>query len=321
MSARALHMRRPRQTGEGLDLRFSLCGMVAVDVTDSHVEVTCRLCRRALADVPAAPVDVEVYGVEAPAVQGVSALSPAGRRAIERSVRGEEAEGPRWRSLEAAFAHRARVVDDGAPVRSTSDPGRFGHRAQVSGGGAVRTPGGRDDVIELERAILRATPCPMTLALGIVADVETQRAALDLRLAGKRVRVQTVGRKASVVQRRALTLADVVEEMGGAWTVRQVGLMLRRIRAAMTEDLVARGLLAASELRRGGRVPKEATMRVPGYDLEGWKEIAGVLGVSVRTAQVYAEQRGLPVARTTTGMVRASSAAVRSWAASQALAS
>ena len=43
MTARALHMRRPRREGEGHDLRFSVCGMVAVDVTESHVEVTCRL--------------------------------------------------------------------------------------------------------------------------------------------------------------------------------------------------------------------------------------------------------------------------------------
>lgn len=320
---RALHMRRPRQPGEGLDLRFSLCGMVAVDVTDEAVSVTCRLCRRALADAAArsaVAAVVEVLGVEAPAVRGAHALTSAARRAVERSRRGEDqGEAPRWRTLEAAYAHWARVLDDGAPVRSSSDPGRFerGGQDPTSGGGAVRTPSGRDDVADLGMAETRAVSRPLSVGPHAVGS-ERQRAILRARYMGRPVHVQTTGLAARVTQRRPMLLDEIAAEMGADWTPHQVAIVVRRLSLAMREDLVARGVLDRAELRRGTRAAKESDeMRVPGYDLEGWKAIADAIGTSVRTAQEHAKLRGLPICTTTTGGVRASSATLRSWLTAQ----
>lgn len=51
-----------------------------------------------------------------------------------------------------------------------------------------------------------------------------------------------------------------------------------------------------------------------GWDLDGWKEIADALGVSVRTAQRWSrELDGMPV-DSLRGRVKASRAALRAWA-------
>lgn len=310
--SRALHMRRDRQAGEGLDLRVSLCGMLAVDMAGSVVEVTCRLCRRALAETPAQSDEPEALGEERQVERGSHALTSAGRRAIERSRRGEDVEGPRWRSLSAAYRQWARIVDDGASVRSSSDPGRFGHRSQPSSGGAVRSPSGRDDLVGLELAEQRATAAAFDV--GRVASPDVQRRMMALRFAGKPVRSPTAGRKASVVQRVPQTLEDIAELLGDGWTERQVSLVLRRVTRAMVEDLVSRGVLEAGELRRGGREKGGETMRIPGYDLDGWKEIVAVLGCSISAARSYARDEGLPVLPLPNGKVAARKAELEAWA-------
>lgn len=294
---RALHMRRDRQPGEGLDLRVSLCGMLAVNLAGSAVEVTCRLCRGRMAAVPA-PEHDERIGEERQVTPGATALSVTGRRAIERSQRGEEGEAPRWRSLDAAFAMRRRVLLDGAPIRSSSDPDRFGHRVQTSGGGAVRTPSGREDVIGLDVAVERATRGPVDVAPGVTFPVVTQRAILFLRFDER------------------LSMRQIADDLGGPWTAHHVSLMLRRLRATMVEDLVSRGVLEARELRRGGREKTEATMRIPGYDLEGWKEIAAHLGVHETTARTRLVSEGLPVV-TARGKVFATKAGLDAWTRAQ----
>src|SRR5689334_6029709 len=52
-------------------------------------------------------------------------------------------------------------------------------------------------------------------------------------------------------------------------------------------------------------------------DLTSWKEIASVLGVTVRTAQSYERERGLPIQRSTTGRVSAEREAIAAWQARQ----
>lgn len=314
MTARALHLRRERREGEGLDLRVSLCGMIAVDVTDSHVEVTCRVCQRRMRAMRRdEPVSDETYGVEVAVHRGRALLTTQDRRAIERSRRGEENERPRWGTLAAAWQQWARVVDDGAPVRSTSDPGRFG-QAMGAGGGTVRTPGGRDDIVDFERALVRAC---VPLSVGpIEVGADLVRAIVEARAAGNRVWSPTMGRKAGTWRRVPQTYEAIAESLGDGWTKRHVTLVVRHVTREMTEDLVARGVLEARELRRGGRT-EAAEMRIPGYDLESWKEIAAHMQTSVSTAQRAAASLGLPVRTSSTGRVYARRAEIDAWSSRQ----
>lgn len=295
---RALHMRRERRSGEGLDLRFSLCGFAAVSVTDSVVEVTCKLCRERLAAIPAPVVD-ERIGETRVVERGAHVLDAHAAGVIAKERRGELDDAPRWRTLGAAFRQWHAVVRDGASVRSSSDPDRFGHRAQTSGG-AVRTPGGRDDVLDFERGLERACAVPVR-DVGRVPTEREQRAAL-------------VGRYIE-----ELTFQQIADDLGDGWTRRQVALVLRGLSRAMIEDLAARGVLEAGELRRGARPAREEErMRIPGYDLEGWKEIAAHLGCSEDTAQRRARSAGLPVREVDVSRrVVANRAALDAWMAAQ----
>lgn len=314
MTARALHMRRERRDGEGLDLRFSLCGMAAVDVTDSHVEVTCRLCQRALVEAAQGHEEHDAsIGVEVPAVIGERRISASQRRVIERSIDGDDSEGTRarYRSWAALHEHRSRVIDDGSPVRSTSDPGRFGARAQSSGG-AVRMPSGRDDMIEVDIALERATSCVLRVGPHELTP-SAQRAIYLARCEGRPLVGRIAdGRKHLITTRAPLSAAQVAERLGGEWTQHHVGMVVRAVRRVAGPILVAKGILPERAIH------EETTMKVPGYDLEGWKEIADVIGCSERVAQRYASERSLPVTKLTNGRVIAKRSDVRSWVSRQA---
>jgi len=313
---RALHLRRPRQDGEGLDLRFSLCGMVAVDVTDEAVAVTCRLCRRSMLDAAARSAAVATAealdGLWRRPTRGASRLTAAQARAIERSVAGDDGEPTRarFRGWAALHEHRARVVDDGCPVRSTSDPGRFGARSHSSGG-AVRMPSGRDDVIEVDRALAAATAHPRII--GPHRLEQAAQLAIYLARSEGRPLVGRIaeGRKGLVTTRAPLSAEQVAERLGNGWTAHHVGMLVRGIRADAGPILARKGILPSRAAEEG------ETVRIPGYDLDGWKEIADALGCSVSSAQ-RARSRGLPVREVAgTGRVVASRSEVQSWLASQ----
>lgn len=318
MTTRALHMRRPRREGEGLDLRFSLCGMVAVDVTDSHVEVTCRLCQRALAEAVVVPVE-ETLGVEVPAVIGARRVDAIAHRIIARSVSGEDTEDrPRFYSERSLHDHWSRVSDDGSPVRSTSDPDKFGARAQSSGG-AVRMPSGRDDMIECERALLAATVAPISVGPHIV-DGERQRAIyLGVHWGRPHLVDMRPNGKVKIVTRAQIDAVHMVCEVlrsvtGDEWTPHQVAIVRRSVSDAFVPICVEKRLLPTSELRKRR---EDKPMKVPGYDLDGWKEIADALGCSVDTAREYNRSKGMPAKRLTNGRWVASRAEVRAWLSRQ----
>lgn len=63
--------------------------------------------------------------------RATSTLSERGRRAIERSLRGEAPEARYWPTADAAIRACLMARAEGASVRSTSDPGRA-HRVQSS---------------------------------------------------------------------------------------------------------------------------------------------------------------------------------------------
>lgn len=55
-------------------------------------------------------------------------------------------------------------------------------------------------------------------------------------------------------------------------------------------------------------------MRIDGYDLDGWKEIAEAVGCSVDTAQRYYARDALPVAKVgPSGRVIASRSEIEAW--------
>ena len=305
-------MRRERQAGEGLDLRVSLCGMLAVDVTEEAVAVTCRLCRDRLraAQEPAHEPPPSGEWLRPP--RGASRLTQAQRRAIARSVAGDDdaVTRSRFRGWAALHEHRARVVDDGCPVRSTSDPGRFGARSHTSGG-AIRMPSGRDDVIEVDRVLDVVTRSPRTVGPHTLA--QAAQLAIYLARAEGRPLVGRIapGRKGIVATRVPLSAAQVAERLGGDWTAHHVGLLVRGIRAVAEPMLIAKGILPARLASEAAE--QSETMRIDGYDLEGWKEIADALGVSEDTAQRY-RSTGLPVFEVTgSRRVIASRAAVTAW--------
>lgn len=319
MTARALHMRRPRREGEGLDLRFAVCGMMAVEVTDSTVEVTCRLCRRALAVAPTLPpVEPEVLGVELPAVRGAHELTPGQVAIVERSlaVGTDETPRSRFRSWGALYRQHARVIDDGSPVRSSSDPARFGARVQSSGG-AVRMPSGRDDMIEVDVALERATVGVLVVGPHRLTGMQ-QRAVYLARCEGRPLVGRIApDRKGLVTTRVPLSAAQVAERLGGDWTPHHVGLVVRAVRAKMAPILVSKGILPE---RASGPEERE-TMKIPGFDLYGWKEIAEFMGTDDATAR-RKRNEGLPV-RTidSSGRVIASRAEIAAWLRAQVRAS
>lgn len=329
---RALHMRRERQAGEGLDLRVSLCGMLAVDVTEEAVTVTCRLCRDRLRAAQEHAHEPPPSGEWLRPPRGASRLTQAQRRAIARSVAGDDdaVTRSRFRGWAALHEHRARVVDDGCPVRSTSDPGRFGARSHTSGG-AIRMPSGRDDVIEVDRVLDVVTRSPRTVGPHVLG--QAAQLAIYLARAEGRPLVGRIapGRKGIVATRVPLSAAQVAERLGSDWTAHHVGLLVRGIRAVAYPLLVAKGILPPPptvledavredremledrERAREERAAWEAQMKLDGYDLEGWKEIADALGVSEDTAQRY-RSTGLPVFEVTgSRRVIASRAAVVAW--------
>jgi hypothetical protein len=182
-----------------------------------------------------------------------------------------------------------------------------------AGGGTVRTPGGRDDIVDFERALVRAC-VPMTVGAEEVS-AELVRFIVEARMGGKRVWSRTEGRKAGTWRRVPQTYEAIAETLGDGWTKRHVTLVVRHVTREMTEDLVARGVLEARELRRGGRT-EAAEMRIPGYDLEGWKEIAAHMQTSERAARSYVS-RGLPVRTSSTGRVYAQRAEIDAWSTRQ----
>jgi hypothetical protein len=124
-------------------------------------------------------------------------------------------------------------------------------------------------------------------------------------------------RKGLVTVRVPLSAAQVAERLGGDWTAHHVGLVVRAVRAKMAPILVSKGILP----ERAAMPEERETMKIPGYDLDGWKEIADALGCSEATARRRREE-GLPV-RTidSSGRVIASRAEIAAWLRAQVRAS
>ena len=297
------HFLRDRQDGP---LRFGACGISGA-VTTAHSEVTCRACMRRM---PAPTVDAGI-GQERLVTGGARSIPTDARRIIEESRAGASVERrARFGSWASLHDLHAAVIDDGSPVRSSSDPSRFGARVSTSKRSARGV--GRDDIVAIDLALQRACSAGVYVAGVLVGHAE----ALAVYLArcegqpfGARIAEQRKGR---VTRRLGCSAEDVAKQWGGERTAHQVALLVREVRRRALPLLVRAGLMEGDS--------EEVAMNVPGFDLHGWKEIAHAVGVSEITAKRYA--RGpmdpLPVSRVVlagakSGPIAAKLAEISAW--------
>lgn len=289
MTAR-VHLLRDRQEGP---LRFGACG-ISGKVTTAHGEVTCRACMRRMAKhvvINVHPGNTEGLGQERLVTGGARSIPASAKRIIEESRAGSVERRARFGSWASLHDLHAAVVDDGSPVRSSSDPSRFGSRVSTSARPARGV--GRDDIVAIDLALQRACSAGVYVAGVLVGHAEVLAVYLA-RCEGQpfagRIAEQRKGR---VTRRLGCSAEDVAKQWGGGHTAHHVALLVREVRRRALPLLVRAGLMEGDS--------EEVAMNVPGFDLQGWKEIAHVIGVAEITAKrcAHSSPDPLPVSRVT----------------------
>lgn len=272
------------------------------------------------------------------ALGGAHTLTPAEERIVRRSIAGEgDDETARLPSLAGFIAAAAASGDWGVPVRSSSSPDRFGKGAMRGGGGGrPHDPNlGREQYALAERE-LRRIGDELPAAYGL--DGSEQMAVwctisgagrLELRnihaggrpdaiereerrASGRAMKPPGKRRVALVPERHRMTASAValwLREHDVFLTPHQVGLICRRINGVVAERFAGKGWTRPQAERR------EREMAASDY-VNGWKEIAVHLGVSVRRAQQL-EERGLPVRHGLSTAVCALKSELDAWSESQ----
>lgn len=236
------------------------------DAAVTHVEVTCRLClakmaRQAKAQHVATTIAAAVWSSkQAPLTRNDHAI-------LRRSIEGvPEATGPRWFSVSRALEHAGRVLLDGAPVRSSSDPDRYGVLPQRSIG-EVPTPAaiaGREDVIAVLLSIDRAADdCAAAVALGRLGvpldlDADDFRTILWWSTQGERVWTRThPERKGGHWRFATRSLGDIADVLRAKHrrdvTETQVGIARNAIASAFADRLRGMGELAEKREERASK--------------------------------------------------------------------
>lgn len=323
----------------------TLCGRPferAAIVTLERGAVTCKACARMLDRAAPPEAEPETFDAEPyPARRGPQ-LTQRELRIVERSKAGDDGwRDGAWGTVHGALEAWAQAVDAGAlQLGSTSDPARFERGAPR--GGCVRPQvtaamSALEHVADVERALARAFVAPRVFAArtvkrvdgsevsyaAVVLDVAAQRAILEHRVCGRRVRR---GRRGDAIVRVACPAEDLAEQVSRSLgldletvTAHQIGRVVREGLDRVEAQLHARGVVRALRRTRVERAEVEGEMRVPGYDLTGAKAIADRLGVSVDTVRRYArrEDDPLPIRRGLNGAVYAKSVDVDAWAERQ----
>lgn len=320
---RRLHMLADNLPGDGRDGgRRTACGardlgdvgLARYETTTAAGDVTCRACLRVIGQVEAEPRSA--WGVVRTLPSQLARLVGHGTAALlAASVAGEHDTGPRWRSWRHALRKAAEVRGEGSPVRSSSDPDRFGQRVQVGGVGVPRAIHGREQVASVLIAMDRAVVSPGWTWGDVTVGTAAQRLALWLCAAGVPSAERVEGRRSTVTRYREARRVDVAavvsEFLGAEVTGRQVGIVVRAV-----------GDRLRVELERMGEVAKRreevAMAQVPGTDLDGWDAISSYAGLGLRTAERMAQREHdpLPVSRAF-GRVGAVAAEVDAWLARQ----
>lgn len=320
MTRRAMHMLAPALPGDGREsAKRTACGqrdlgdvgLARYETTPNAGDVTCRACRHALRRVRAAEAIVAAIVAPATHANGQRPASRADLATLWRSIRGEpEDPGPRWRSVRGALEHEARVVLDGAPVRSSSDPDRYGVLPQRSVG-EVPVPqaiAGREDVIAVRQSIDTAgAACADACALGLI-PTGVALTALDFVLVlrwthqGEPVRQRIVeNRKGEIMRLVPRTLAHIAAELsrrhdGAEVTETQARIAAGAVTGAFADALRRRGELARARVRDTGESRRKTAMAAPeGWDLDGWKEISSIVGRSDDVCQRLAARAEDPL--------------------------
>lgn len=200
---------------------------------------------------------------------------------IARSTEGDDApRARRWSTTKAAIAHWCAHQDEGARLKSTSDPSRFD--AVPSSRRRLFT--GLEDVEDVGLAWRRAIALArdrvqLSTSPEIVEDAVTAAAV------GVRVTRRIVGRKGTVDERRPATEEELVAIAQRAG-IGHVGVLKAITRAAIRDcraELERKGLVpvmrepSATSATEDKRMASQAMIDA-GYDLEGVKEICAYLG-------------------------------------------
>lgn len=294
--AGTLHMERMRLTGEGLDVKPTLCGTSGATTNDPGL-VRCRRCRRAMdleaVSEPIAPVDPSADPlpfepgppVHVTELGGATSIASHFARIIERSLGGDdESDRPRWRTLEAAIAKTTAIKQGRSPMRSG-----FRIEQESRSEGAVRTEDGRDDVIEIDRAFAKSFTRPISITIGLHSlqlDAAVARFLLERVLRGE------------------VSASDVAAELvaAGVYANRElVARMIQDGKAAMRALLEAKGLIERKRAPIVDRDTKPENANGEGqdmagrWDLEGWKAIGEAIGRGEGAAKRYAEREHDPL--------------------------
>lgn len=314
-------------------------------VTLERELVTCKACLKLLAKRDAAepaPVIPEAFDPTpyhpAPAQQ----LTQRELRIIERSEHGDDAwRDGGWGTVLGALSDWSHAVDAGVlQLASSSDPARFGRGAVRGGSGSARVTAAMsaiEHVVDVERGLAQAYEREYVVAARTLTHedgTETrypefalaprmQRSLLEHRVCGRPIRRGLRGDAIVRVECPAEDLAiEATRALGlelGAVTAHHVGRVVRHGLDRVEAYLHARGVVHRMRPKRRQASEEGETMRVPGYDLNGWKAIAGHLEVSEDTARRYAgrDRDPLPIRRALNGQILAASTAVDAWAKRQ----
>ena len=255
-------------------------------------------------------------------------------RILQREARGESEHAP-FRGVLGALRALDEVRMDGAPVRSSSSPSRFEPEHRGSSGTAQGDAGQRaveriapvarqwsrclvdgwtlttyPAVVALSGPQARAVVVWATLGVpgsmlplqsplarfGEAARQKQPRARMAVR--GRPRDGQDVDRYSDPSPREVADYASA--QLGVEVPVGQVVALRREGILELYQRLEARGLIP-----RDGRLATMAAERSTPWDVQGWQEIAIVLGCSPRTAQSVAvrAERPAPTYKTYAGVV------------------
>lgn len=291
------------------------CGQSRVETTPTRTEVTCGACL-----LLAAP-EVETWpvGEERDVDRGAYKLTAREAKLVTQSIAGDDEHGDRWRwrSLAAAFAQYVRVIDDGTPIRSS-----FRDEMPVQGGTGNTRSTGREEVIAVEVALDSAFGAPRTFR-DVTLSPEEQLAIYKLvrfgRVEQKRI---APGKKGTIRIRVPCSATDVAElEYGGRLTRHEIGIVVSAGNRAIAAHLEEKRELRprpTSDARVTTRAEGDEMAKVPGYELEGLKDIAQHLDLSETTVKrlMARQTRPLPVVKYLS-FILAKKAEVDAWRADE----
>lgn len=320
-----VHMLDSARTGVA---QIGVCGHMGTCTTRPG-RVTCKPCLRAIVAVAAKLEEAARDRRRAipPAMldgPGQSDVGAAGATAIAASIAGEiVSTGARWGSVDSAMAALAQTQDSRRSVASSSSPDRFGKDVVRSAAVTPTTPREtRDDVLDIEAALERA--CVTTRVGDRSLPAAEVRAIAEAMLFGRPVERRVLGRRSTYRERVKAPIEEVAAL--AELTKHQVAIVMRHVRGRVARHLARKGLIplraAVREMSRADLGVEEDDMAVPAgqqWDLEGWKDIAPLVGRSEETCKRLASRPDdpLPIARYL-GRVVASRAAVVAWAGRQA---